>query len=41
LEEAESRTQKMGLAINTLKLPKAILLTKMQVPYHVTEMRRV
>ena len=39
LEEQESRTQRMGMAINTLKLPKALLLNKLQVAYHVSEMR--
>ena len=31
----------MNQAINTLKLPKALLLNKMQVSYHVSEMRTI
>ena len=43
LEDTENRVQKMGQVINTLKLPRGILLNrqKMQVYYHVEEMRKI
>ena len=43
LEDTDNRVQKMGQVINTLKLPRGILLNrqKMQVCYHVEEMRKI
>ena len=43
LEEIEQRQTRMNRVINALKLPKALLLNreKMQVGYHVDEMRKI
>ena len=43
LDDTDNRVQKMGQVINTLKLPRGILLNreKMQVCYHVEEMRKI
>ena len=43
LEETEQRQTCMNRVINALKLPKALLLNKekMQVAYHVDEMRKI